>query len=326
VTDTDPWLDERDNELLLRILRTRPASAGSLAELLGEKDVPESLKALREAGFLEGDGDALVPVPPQEAWAEVVSAAIARERASLDALDQLVGSLPALTQAWRDGKTRDAGHLQGEVLHGSAESLMVRWFEVSQERPPSSPCTAYGDIAFVRAQFMHNLDNMQAAFEEGGYQFRLLLPADQMSEPANRDAADKLIDIGVAVRLATTVPSYLYVDAGVMAGFPLSWGTRQPADGIVLVYDPVLVEPATWLFERWWAAATPWPLEGTGWRLVVKLLALGHSDEQIAATLDLGVRTVRRRISTAMEHYGVYSRFELGMRHALEQASTHDGG
>lgn len=326
MTDSDAWLDERHSELLLRILRTRPASAVNLAELLAEQDVPESLQALRTAGFLDGDGEELVPVPPQDAWAKVVSAAIARERASLEDLDQLVRSLPSLSKAWRDGKTRDAGHVQGEVLHGTAESLMERWFEVTQERPPSSPCTAYGDIAFVRAQFMHNLDGMQAAFEEGGYQFRLLLPADQMSEPANRQAADKLIDIGVDVRLATSVPSYLYVDAGVMAGFPLTWGTRQPADGIVLVYDPVLVEPATWLFERWWEAATPWPLEGTGWRLVMKLLALGHSDEQIAATLDLGVRTVRRRISTAMEFYGVYSRFELGMRHVLEQDGPRDGG
>ncbi|MDZ5660388.1 hypothetical protein SFC79_01315 [Nocardioides sp. S-58] len=324
MTDHDEWLDERRTELLLLLLRTRTSSASSLSETFADDDVPESLAALREAGFLRGDGPDLTPVPPGEALSRIAGSALAREREALDALDHLVRLLPTLSDAWDDGRAQRASHLQGEVLHGSAESLADRWYAVSEERPPADPGCSYGDIPFVRAQYRHQLDVVQATFEARGHGMKMLLPVDQMTDPDNREAVDAFAVAGIEMRVAANVPSYIYSDPGVMAGLPLTWGARLPADGIVLLYDPVLMEPVDQIFDRWWRAATPWPLVGSGWEPVMQLLGLSLADEQIAAILELGVRTVRRRISMAMEDAGVYSRFELGM-HWAQQGHAAEG-
>lgn len=325
MTDDDAWLDERRTDLLHLILRTRPSSTAALQEVFEGDDVPESLRALRAAGFLTADEDRLAPVPPQEALAKIASSALTRERDSLDALDELVRLLPTFSDAWDSGTTPQVSHLQGEVLHGSAEALADRWYTISEEHPPRAPGCSYGDIPFVRAQYRHQLDVVKATFEARGHGMKMLLPVDQMVEPDNREAVDAFAEAGIEMRVGANVPSYIYSDPGVMAGLPLTWGARLPADGIVLLYDPVLMEPVDQIFDRWWAAATPWPLAGGGWQPVMQLLGLGLGDEQIAAILQLGVRTVRRRISLAMEEAGVYSRFELGMHWSRQQQGQRDG-
>ncbi|WP_205473678.1 hypothetical protein [Nocardioides sp. SYSU D00038] len=314
--DRDPspgGLSDADVEVLLRILRTRPESLADIRDLARGDDLAARLRSLRDAGFLE-PGEDLTPAAPEEAVARAVAAVVAKQREQLASLGHLVEQLPALVRAWGMGAATDSYPLRGEVVEGN-DKAMERWFTVTRERPPVAPGNAFADMAYIHEQFMPNLDGMRAAFEEGGYQLRLLLPADQMTEKANRDAADALIGIGVDVRVASTVPSWLYVDSGVMAGVPLRW-PAPASDGFVLVYDEALVEPVHWIFRRWWAAASPWPPDGPGWEPVLRLLAQGRSDEQVAAILGQGVRTVRRRIAEAMDHYGVASRFELGMHWA----------
>jgi hypothetical protein len=81
---------------------------------------------------------------------------------------------------------------------------------------------------------------------------------------------------------------------------------------MVMVYSTPVVEAISWLFESLWSSATPLPLESDGFEPVLGLMSRGRSDEQIAAALGLGVRTVRRRIAEAMDRYDVSTRFELG--------------
>ena len=47
-------------------------------------------------------------------------------------------------------------------------------------------------------------------------------------------------------------------------------------------------------------------------RATVSLAAQGMSDREIARVLNCSVRTVTRRFSGAMRHYGARSRFHLG--------------
>jgi DNA-binding NarL/FixJ family response regulator len=50
------------------------------------------------------------------------------------------------------------------------------------------------------------------------------------------------------------------------------------------------------------------------------MLALGMSDHAIATAQGTSVRTVQRRVSDAMAHYRVSSRFELGVAWAAGPA------
>ena len=55
------------------------------------------------------------------------------------------------------------------------------------------------------------------------------------------------------------------------------------------------------------------------WQDVLRLLALGLSDRAIASAHGTSQRTVERRIAEAMAHYGVGTRFELGVAWSVEQ-------
>lgn len=127
------------------------------------------------------------------------------------------------------------------------------------------------------------------------------------------------LDAGVEVRAMVQPPSWFYIDDGVMGGIPLTWGQGNPAGMVVLQPSPLLAM-ASAFFEYLWQRATPIRDEAPdSWEPVMRLLEVGRSDKQIADALGLGVRTVRRRISDAMDELGATTRFELGMCWAERQ-------
>jgi len=84
------------------------------------------------------------------------------------------------------------------------------------------------------------------------------------------------MDVGEEVRVIDTMPTRLFVISGTHA---------------------VLPEPLGFADEP---------------RLLVRQLASGAKDEQIARTLGLSLRTVRRRVADLMIELGVDTRFQAG--------------
>jgi DNA-binding CsgD family transcriptional regulator len=78
------------------------------------------------------------------------------------------------------------------------------------------------------------------------------------------------------------------------------------------------VEALTMLFELMWDRAAPVPDMDFGdarpdlRRFLLQQLAAGAKDEQIARTLGLSLRTVRRRVADLLIELGVDSRFQAG--------------
>ena len=91
-----------------------------------------------------------------------------------------------------------------------------------------------------------------------------------------------------------------------------------------LVRQPGLVQALTLWFELLWeragAAARGRPRPGATApeldRFVLAQLAQGAKDEQIARTLGLSLRTVRRRVADLMTELGADSRFQAGVEAA----------
>jgi DNA-binding CsgD family transcriptional regulator len=87
----------------------------------------------------------------------------------------------------------------------------------------------------------------------------------------------------------------------------------------LLVRQPALVGALTYLFEAYWDQASPLPdldvrrprvdLRGN----LLRQLAAGAKDEQIARTLGLSLRTVRRRVAELLIELGVDTRFQAGV-------------
>jgi DNA-binding NarL/FixJ family response regulator len=82
------------------------------------------------------------------------------------------------------------------------------------------------------------------------------------------------------------------------------------------------VTTATELFERIWPDAVPLadndiPVDtdlSLREREMLRLLALGATDEFAAAQLNISVRTVRRMVAQIMHRLGARSRFQAGVK------------
>jgi DNA-binding NarL/FixJ family response regulator len=79
-----------------------------------------------------------------------------------------------------------------------------------------------------------------------------------------------------------------------------------------------LLDAVIALFESEWRRATPVreaaPAgQGTPDAALLGLLAAGLTDESIARALEVGLRTVQRRIHDLMRELNVMTRFQLGL-------------
>jgi len=87
----------------------------------------------------------------------------------------------------------------------------------------------------------------------------------------------------------------------------------------LLVRQRALVEALALLFDLMWERAAPVPDLEFGEarpdlrRFLLQQLAAGAKDEQIARSLDISLRTVRRRIADVMSDLGADSRFQAGV-------------
>ena len=105
---------------------------------------------------------------------------------------------------------------------------------------------------------------------------------------------------------------------------PLSGKGSEPA--ALVIHASGLLESLSGLFESVWREATPLVLVGPGSDTMVEaqtgpdaydlqvlsLLLGGFTDASIAKQLDVGLRTVQRRVQGLMQLAGVTSRLQLG--------------
>ena len=137
---------------------------------------------------------------------------------------------------------------------------------------------------------------------------------------AAREAPDVLrarAQAGEQVRLVSELPTRLIIIGTTHAVVPEPLGFAD--EPRLLVRQGALVHALTLLFEQLWERAVPVSGLDLGEarpdlrRFLVQLLAAGHKDEQIARTLGLSLRTVRRRVADLMTELGCDSRFQAGV-------------
>jgi len=124
-------------------------------------------------------------------------------------------------------------------------------------------------------------------------------------------------EVGEQVRVLSELPTRLIVIGTTHAVVPEPLGFAD--EPRLLVRQPALVEALILLFEQLWERAVAVPELDRGEarpdlrRFLLQLLAAGRKDEQIARTLGLSLRTVRRRVSDLMTELGSDSRFQAGV-------------
>jgi hypothetical protein len=125
------------------------------------------------------------------------------------------------------------------------------------------------------------------------------------------------------VRVIDRVPTKLVVADRSLAMVPLARNTAAPA--ALIVHASGLLESLMGLFEAVWRQALPLRLDAVGIPeeegpggpdgvdlQILSLLLAGLTDASVAKQLDLGLRTVQRRVKRLMEIAEVSTRLQLG--------------
>jgi DNA-binding CsgD family transcriptional regulator len=301
--------DERRYQQLLPL---SGSTLEALAPVLGVpvEKVVEPLRGLLAEGIVSIEAGHLDVLP----LAQVISAAIGREAAATvrtrDRLDDLARSIEFLTAAGSrpaPGEVEDLGGIDGEVsAGGNALALLTALIESSK-----------GDLLFLRPDTWlmpreSAISKVVGRAVASGRRSRAIYPLRALSEVP--EVLRVRMDEGEEVRVIDAMPTRLFVISGTHAVVPEPLGYAD--EPRLLVRQGALVEALTLLFELYWERSVAVPAPG-GPRLderafLVRQLASGAKDEQIARTLGLSLRTVRRRVADLMIDLGVDTRFQAG--------------
>ncbi len=153
-----------------------------------------------------------------------------------------------------------------------------------------------------------------AALKAGGSS-RCIYPArvvDERPESVLARAA-----AGEQVRVVATLANRMAVFGSEAAILPEEWDGESA--GRLVIRQPGIVRACRMLFDEMWRHAVTVPVLGEpriaahSRRQLLELLARGAKDEQIARSMGISLRTVRRRIADLLAELGVDSRFQAGM-------------
>ncbi|WP_151084192.1 DNA-binding response regulator [Nocardioides cynanchi] len=304
----DPEAEHRYHQVL-------PLSGTPIAGVASALGVPEEhlgqtlapLLAHRIVSVTEGR---LRVRPLAEALAEALAREADATAATRERLDGLAAAVPLLVAAGSrpgPGEVEDVGAIDGEVSSGgNALALLTALIEQSK-----------GDLLFLRPDtWMMPRESAMARVVgravASGRRSRAIYPVRAAREAP--EALEARVAEGEEVRLLDDLPTRLMIIGTTHAIVPEPLGFAD--EPRILVRQGAIVGALTLLFELYWqrAVAAPELLDSpTGQRaFLLRQLASGAKDEQIARTLGVGLRTVRRRVAELMIELGVDTRFQAG--------------
>ncbi len=299
--------DTETVRVLSTLLRLRPRT---LAELRGIRGIPvgrldEILSLFVAAGFVDLDGDQLEVRSPDHVLEMQASA-----------LADLTTLFPALSEEWQRGATPE-GRLDVELVHGHEEQWRA-WARHASVTPPRAPLNLYPNLDVLRDVIAPDVEQVVADYR-AGLRARAVVQGSAVVTAADRAVVETLGRAGMEIRLARELDSWVYADPGVLSALPVVWGEHPPTS-IMIIRDPAITAVVSAYAELVWATGSPYAVPTPEWADVLRMLALGMSDNAIASAQDTSVRTVQRRVADAMTHYRVSSRFELGVAWSAEHA------
>jgi DNA-binding CsgD family transcriptional regulator len=271
------------------------------------------VEPLIELGVVRIEEDRVYVDAPAEALARIVSANAEEAALAAHRLQQVTAAIPFLTAAAarpEPGDVRDLQPLDGEITSGGEPAELVAAL-LAQSK---------GDLLWLRPDQwrLPREDRMLPVIADlvaGGRRSRAIYPV-----LALRQAPETLrarAEAGEQIRLLPDVPTRMFIIGTSHAVLPEPLGfTDEPRS---LVRQRGLVEALTLLFELLWERAAPVPSLDRGEarpdlrRFLLQQLAAGAQDEQIARTLGISLRTVRRRVAAVLTELGADSRFQAGV-------------
>lgn len=302
---------------LLRVgLRSRPATVDDLAALVvrSTREVRDDLARLADLGYVEITGEEVVYVDPDRVFAADMrdrTTAISRGlHDHLNALEAVVHVLPTLVAEWRLGKSSGTPLVDVEVFHGKS-AVTDLWHYLL-----GTYALRRTDIVLPHAQPLAVPDpDMQAAWHAHisapGGKARVIGSTQDVAAAGMAERIASEAAAGLEMRMHSRLPGFFWVADGEIVALPLQWGEAWPTT-LIAVRSAVIAGMAQYLFDRIWDRAVVVGAVVHDWDHVLRLMAGGATLDSASRGLGISARTGRRRISEAMEHYGVSNVFALG--------------
>ncbi|MER5882929.1 helix-turn-helix domain-containing protein [Streptomyces sp. NPDC001941] len=315
-------LDERQESAYRALVALGAAEVRDLAHRLAlpETDTERALRRLESQGLAAQSSARTgrwVAAPP----AVALGALLTQQRHELERAE-LAAAL--LAEEYRAEAAEPAVHDLVEVVTG-ASAVAHRFLQLQLGAAEEVCALVTGRPIAVTG--MDNEAEERAAVR--GVSYRVVLEREVLSLPNGIIELSAALGRDEQVRVVDRVPTKLVVADRSLAMVPLTGRGAEPA--ALVVHASGLLESLTGLFEAVWRDALPLRL-GPGGQArelppdapdatdleVLSLLLAGMTDASVAKQLDLGLRTVQRRVKGLMELAGVTTRLQLGW-HAYEK-------
>lgn len=238
-------------------------------------------------------------------------------------LEQAELAAALLAEEYRADATEPAVHDLVEVVTGA--SAVAHRFHQLQLGATSEVCA----LVTGKPIAVSGLDNQsEERAATRGVTFRVVVEREVLALPSGILELSAALSRDEHCRVVDRVPTKLVVADGALAMVPLTGRGAEPA--ALVVHASGLLESLMGLFEAVWREAMPLRLGESGIVReettgpdptdleVLSLLLAGLTDASVAKQLELGLRTVQRRVKGLMELTGVSTRLQLGW-HAYER-------
>ncbi|MCX4820108.1 helix-turn-helix transcriptional regulator [Streptomyces sp. NBC_01142] len=310
-------LDERQESAYRALVALGAAEVTDLAHRLAlpETDTERTLRRLEQQGLAAQSSAGTgrwVAAPPGVA----LGALLTQQRHELKQAE-LAAAL--LAEEYRAEAAELAVHDLVEVVTG-ARAVAHRFLQLQLGATSEVCALVTGKPIAVTA-----MDNDEAEEKAAtrGVAYRVVLDREVLSLPAGTVELTSALSRGEQVRVVDRVPTKLVVADRTLAMVPLTGRGAEPA--ALVVHASGLLESLMGLFEAVWREAMPLRLGARGGISeeaapgpdvtdldILSLLLAGMTDACVAKQLDLGLRTVQRRVKGLMELTGVTTRLQLG--------------
>ncbi|MDL2080342.1 helix-turn-helix domain-containing protein [Streptomyces sp. GXMU-J15] len=314
-------LDERHESAYRALVSVGAADVADLARrlTLGERETERALRLLERQGLAAQSSarpGRWVAAPPGVA----LGALLTQQRHELEKAE-LAAAL--LAEEYRAGAAEAAVHDLVEVVTG-ADAVARRFLQIQLGAAQEVCALVTGDPVVVSGT--ENDAEERAA--DRGVRYRVVVERSVFDLPQGITELSAALGRDEQVRVVDQVPTKLVIADGTLALVPLTAPATEPA--ALVVHASGLLELLSGLFESVWRDALPLRLGESGVTEeepdgpdatdleVLSLLLAGLTDASVAKQLDLGLRTVQRRVKRLMELTGVTTRLQLGW-HAYER-------
>ncbi|WP_326656989.1 helix-turn-helix domain-containing protein [Streptomyces sp. NBC_00385] len=314
-------LDETQESAYRALVAVGAAEVSDLAHRLAlpERDAERALRRLEQHGLAAQSSARTgrwVAAPPGVA----LGALLTQQRHELE---QAELAAVLLAEEYRADADEPAVHDLVEVVTGA--SAVAHRFHQLQLGATSEVCALVTGNP-VAVSGLDNESEEQAATR--GVSFRVVVEREVLGLPSGILELSAALSRNEQCRVVDRVPTKLVIADRALAMVPLTSRGAEPA--ALVVHASGLLESLTGLFEAVWREAMPLRLAENG-RVgedstgpdptdleILSLLLAGLTDASVAKQLDLGLRTVQRRVKGLMELTGVSTRLQLGW-HAYER-------